>query len=222
LFASYSISGRGTGSHSAQSPPVVSDKTKAPGVGQKKTDTEGYEKDAFDIRSFGSSPNQSTLRSPPSAVACYGGWIAAMEDGWEKVAKDSRVQGVRGSSEMLKNYKELNVWQKSYKLCLHIYKVTKRFPKDEMYGLTSQIRRSAVSIPSNIAEGYGRKTTLEYVRFLYIAYGSVCELETQTMISGDLGYVGKERLQELREEIGDVERMLKAMIKSLENKHLNP
>ena len=130
--------------------------------------------------------------------------------------KGSRDPGFRGSSEMLKNYKELNVWQKSYKLCLHIYKVTKRFPKDEMYGLTSQIRRSAVSIPSNIAEGYGRKTTLEYVRFLYIAYGSVCELETQTMISGDLGYVEKERLQELREEIGDVERMLKAMIKSLE------
>ena len=108
--------------------------------------------------------------------------------------KDPRIRGFEGSSEMLKNYKELNVWQKSYKLCLHIYKVTKRFPKDEMYGLTSQIRRSAVSIPSNIAEGYGRKTTLEYVRFLYIAYGSVCELETQTMISGDLGYVGKERL----------------------------
>ena len=61
-----------------------------------------------------------------------------------------------------------------------------------------------------------------YVRFLYIAYGSVCELETQTMISGDLDYMKKERLQELREELGDVERMLKAMIKSLENKHLNP
>ena len=136
--------------------------------------------------------------------------------------KASRGRGFKGSSEMLKNYKELNVWQKSYKLCLHIYKVTKRFPKDEMYGLTSQIRRSAVSIPSNIAEGYGRKTTLEYVRFLYIAYGSVCELETQTMISGDLGYVKKERLGELRGEIGDVERMLKALIKSLESKHLDP
>ncbi len=83
-----------------------------------------------------------------------------------------------------------------------------------MYGLTSQVRRSAVSIPSNIAEGYGR--------FLCIAYGSVCELETQTMISGDLGYVQKERFQELKEEIGDVERRLKAMIKSLENNHLDP
>ena len=67
--------------------------------------------------------------------------------------KGSRGLGAKESSEMLKKYKELNVWQKSYKLCLHIYKVTKRFPKDEMYGLTSQIRRSAVSIPSNIADG---------------------------------------------------------------------
>ena len=92
--------------------------------------------------------------------------------------KGSRIRGFQDSSKMLKNYKELNVWQQSYKLCLHIYKVTKCFPKDEMYGLTSQTRRSAVSIPSNIAEGYGRKTTLEYLRFLYIAYGSVCELET--------------------------------------------
>ena len=123
---------------------------------------------------------------------------------------------------MLNNYKELNVWQKSYSLCLHLYQVTKSFPKDEMYGLTSQIRRSAVSIPSNIAEGYGRKTTPEYVRYLYIAYGSVCELETQAMLAGDLGYVGKKRLQDLRGEIGDIERMLKALIKSLESKHLNP
>jgi len=64
--------------------------------------------------------------------------------------KGSRGPGFKDSSEMLRDYKELNVWQKSYKLCLHIYKVTKRFPRDEMYGLTSQIRRSAVSIPSNI------------------------------------------------------------------------
>ena len=136
--------------------------------------------------------------------------------------KDSRIQGVKDSSDMLKNYKELKVWQASYKTCLHIYKVTKQFPKEDMYGLTSQIRRSAVSIPSNIAEGYGRKTTLEYVRFLYIAYGSVCELETQTMICGDLDYVRKEKLDQLKKEIGDVERMLKAMIKSLESKHLDP
>ena len=137
------------------------------------------------------------------------------------IQEGSRGQGFTGSSEMLKNYKELNVWQKSYEFCLKVYGITAKFPNEERYGLSSRIRRSAVSISSNIAEGYGRKTTLDYIRMLYISYGSVCELETQTMISGDLGYVGKERLQELREEIGDVERMLKAMIKSLENKHLS-
>jgi len=90
------------------------------------------------------------------------------------------MQGVKDSSEMIKNYKELKVWQKSYRLCLEFYRVTKGFPKEELYGLTSQMRRAAMSIPCNIAEGYGRKTTPEYIRFLYIAYGSPCELETQT------------------------------------------
>ena len=74
------------------------------------------------------------------------------------VIEGSRGQGFKGSSEMLKNYKELNVWQKSYELCLNIYRVTTKFSNEERYGLTSQIRRSFVSIPSNIAEGYGRKT----------------------------------------------------------------
>ncbi len=69
------------------------------------------------------------------------------------VLEGPRGQGFKGSSEMLKNYKELNVWQKSYQLCLKIYRITAIFPKEELYGLTSQIRRSAVSIPSNIAEG---------------------------------------------------------------------
>ena len=80
---------------------------------------------------------------------------------------------------MLKNYRELKVWQRSYRLCLEIYKITKRFPNEERYGLTSQVRRATVSVLSNIAEGYGRKITPEYIRFLYIAYGSICELETQ-------------------------------------------
>ena len=123
---------------------------------------------------------------------------------------------------MLKNYKELKVWQKSYQLCLTIYKATKTFPKNEGFGLTSQMRRAALSIPSNIAEGYGRKTTPDYLRSLYIAYGSTCELETQILLSGDLGYLNKESLSELQRDIGEVERMLKALIKSLETKHLNP
>jgi len=123
---------------------------------------------------------------------------------------------------MLTNYKELNVWQRAYRLCLGIYKLKKAFPKDEQYNLTSQIRRAAVSIPSNIAEGYGRRTTPDYIRALYIAYGSNCELETQIMLSGDLGYIGEQSLDSLREDIREVERILKALIRSLENKPLNP
>jgi four helix bundle protein len=123
---------------------------------------------------------------------------------------------------MLKNYKELKVWQKAYQLCLEVYKMTKGFPSEERYGLTSQIRRSAVSVPSNIAEGYGRKTTPEYIRSLYFAYGSNCELETQISLSGDLGYVKTQEKEMLQRSIGEVERMLKALIKSLENKRLTP
>ena len=89
------------------------------------------------------------------------------------IPKDSRGPGSQGSSEMLKNYKELKVWQKSYELCLEIYIITANFPKEERYGLTSQIRRSVVSNPSNIVEGYDRKTTIDYIRMLNIAYGSV-------------------------------------------------
>ena len=123
---------------------------------------------------------------------------------------------------MLKNYRELNVWQKSYELCLKIYRITVKFPNEEKYGLTSQIRRSAVSIASNIAESYGRKTTADYIRMLYISYGSVCELETQILLAGDLGFIVKDEWGLLINDIAETERMLKALIKSLENKPLNP
>jgi len=84
------------------------------------------------------------------------------------------------------------------------------------------MRRSAVSVPSNISEGYGRKTTADYIRFLYIAYGSNCELETQTLLCGDLGYIESATLDEIKAEIQAVERMLKALIRSLENKPSDP
>lgn len=121
---------------------------------------------------------------------------------------------------MLKNYRDLIVWQKSYDLCLQVYKTTHIFSREERYGLVLQIRRSAVSIPSNIAEGYGKKTIPDYLRSLYIAYGSTCELETQILLSGDLGYIEIQRLENLRGKISEVERMLKSLIKSLEKKHL--
>ena len=119
---------------------------------------------------------------------------------------------------MLKNFKELKVWQKAYQLCLDIYRVSKKFPNEEKFGLTFQIRRAAVSIPSNTSEGYGRRTTPDYIRSLYIAYGSNCELETQTLLSGDLAYIDSEKQNVFLEKISEVERMLKALIKSLESK----
>ncbi len=79
-----------------------------------------------------------------------------------------------------------------------------------------------MSIPSNIAKGYGRKTTVDYIRMLYISYGSVYELETQILLTGDLGFIEKGELDTAKKDIAEIERMLKALIKSLENKHLNP
>lgn len=122
---------------------------------------------------------------------------------------------------MLKNFKELKVWEKSYQLSLSIYKITSKYPDDEKFGLTSQIRRAAVSIPSNIAEGYGRRTRADYIKFLHIAYGSCCELETQMLISIDLNYMNNEKGIEIMDNIKEVERMLKSLITSLE-KPSNP
>jgi four helix bundle protein len=119
---------------------------------------------------------------------------------------------------MLKSYKDLQVWQKAYDLCLEIYRVTKGFPSEERYGLTSQLRRAAVSVPSNIAEGYGRKTTPDYIRALYISYGSICELETQLLLARDLKYIEPKNIRKIDEDIREVERMLKALIKALEEK----
>lgn len=122
---------------------------------------------------------------------------------------------------MLKSYRELKVWEKSYRLCVKIYRVTRKFPLEEKYVLTSQIRKSALSIPSNIAEGYGRKTKADYVRILYIAYGSVCELDTQLLIAGDLNYIQKNLGNDLNQDISEVEIMLIALIRSLEKKHIS-
>ena len=119
---------------------------------------------------------------------------------------------------MLKNYRGLKVWQKAYKLCTDIYKLTGTLPKEELYCLTSQIRRSAVSIPSNIAESYGRGAIKEYIRFLYVAYGSYCELETQLLLCYDLGYMEKKQKNEILKKAKEIERMLKALIESLKNK----
>jgi four helix bundle protein len=89
----------------------------------------------------------------------------------------------------MQNFKELKVWQKAHRLTLDVYKVTTRFPKDEMFGLTSQMRRSSASIPTNIAEGCGRDSRAELARFLSIAMGSASELEYQLILAKDLTQV---------------------------------
>ena len=86
------------------------------------------------------------------------------------------------------SFEDLIVWQKAYRLVLEIYKITRDFPREELYGLTQQMRRAAVSVPSNIAEGYGRQFNKEYRQYLSVAYGSLCELRTQVRLSIDLEY----------------------------------
>jgi len=104
-----------------------------------------------------------------------------------------------------KSFKDLIVWQKAYRLVLEIYKITKDFPKSETYGLAQQMRRAAVSLPSNIAEGYGRRHKTEYKQFLSIAYGSLSELDTQYLLSIDLGYTKKsDIIENLLKEVGSV------------------
>jgi four helix bundle protein len=111
----------------------------------------------------------------------------------------------------LKSYKELIVWQKSMKLVKEVFLITDKFPKSETYGLSSQMRRSAISIPSNIAEGYGRKSKKEYSQFYSIAYGSTLELETQLIISKDLNFIDINDFQRINSLLEEVAKMLNFM-----------
>ena len=114
----------------------------------------------------------------------------------------------------MKSHKDLIVWQKSMDHVAAIYVATKAFPNEELFGIVSQMRRAAVSIPSNIAEGYGRLYDKETVKFLSNALGSASELETQLIISKDLGYLLIEDFRKLINQIEEIIRMLSALIKS--------
>jgi len=118
----------------------------------------------------------------------------------------------------MKDFRELIVWQKSIDLVERVYQITNSFPKEEMFSLTSQIRRSAISIPSNVAEGFGRKSTLDYIHFLHIARGSLYELQTQFEISNRVKYLSENDLKSTIEECKEVEKMLNGLIASLANK----
>jgi len=115
----------------------------------------------------------------------------------------------------IKTYKDLNIWQLAVEVVEDVYKITKSFPKEEIYGLTSQMRRCAVSIPSNTAEGFARKSNKEYKQFLYIALGSCAELETQIEISLRLKYITNANCINLIGKVNYIRRMIINLIKCL-------
>ena len=118
-------------------------------------------------------------------------------------------------TKKIKNFQDLRIWQKGIEVVKDVYILTKKFPKEELYGLTSQMRRSAVSIPSNIAEGFRRYHNKEYKQFLYIALGSCAELETQIIIANELNYVNETNKTELIEKIKYICRMTVKLIQKL-------
>lgn len=116
------------------------------------------------------------------------------------------------------NYKELNVWKRGIKLTTEIYKISQLFPNEERFGLTSQMRRSAVSVPSNVAEGAGRRTDGEFANFLGIAHGSICELETQLYVAFELGYIEEQKFLDVTSELTEIQKMLYSLILKFEKK----
>ncbi len=112
-------------------------------------------------------------------------------------------------------FRDLTVWQRAYALTLDLYRVTKKFPKDEAFGMTSQIRRAAVSVPANIAEGYERHHRKEYLQFLFVAKGSLGELETCLMLAQDIGYLTKDDFDRVIATRHETMKMLQGLIKSL-------
>ncbi|MFZ1292529.1 MAG: four helix bundle protein, partial [Melioribacteraceae bacterium] len=114
----------------------------------------------------------------------------------------------------VKNHKDLKVWQDSIDFVKNIYEITSKFPKDEIYGLTSQIRRSAVSVPSNLAEGAARQTKKEFIQFIYISLGSLAELETQIIIAKEINYVTNIEFDVIVTKLTEIRKMLLGLNKS--------
>ena len=115
----------------------------------------------------------------------------------------------------MKDFRELKVWEKGHQLVLSVYRATGKFPKDELYGLTGQIRRASASIPANIAEGCGRDGDAELARFLQIALGSASELEYHVLLSRDLGFLSVEEHNDLSTDTTEIKRMLTSFIQTL-------
>ncbi len=121
----------------------------------------------------------------------------------------------RNMARKIKTYRDLSIWNAGIEVVKDIYKLTENFPKQEMYGLVSQMRRSAVSIPSNVAEGFRRYHNKEYKQFLYTSLGSCAELETQITIAMELKYIQKDKENRLLEKLDHICRMISNLIKKL-------
>tara|TARA_Y100000814_G_C12065729_1_gene311189 strand:- start:176 stop:541 length:366 start_codon:yes stop_codon:yes gene_type:complete len=115
----------------------------------------------------------------------------------------------------MKDYKKFLVWQKAHQLTLEIYRVTKNFPKSEQFNLISQINRASLSIPTNIAEGCGRESQKELIRFLYISSGSANEMEYFLLVSKDLGFIEKDLYNKLNSEVNEIKKMLASLIRKI-------
>ena len=119
----------------------------------------------------------------------------------------------------MSNFRNLQVWQKSMTLTTKIYFSTRKFPNEEIFGLTSQIRRSAISIPSNIAEGFGRDSNKEYLRFLNVSIASLFELQTQLEIGKNIEYLTEQEFNKIYEDSRELERMLVSFINKIKERH---
>ena len=119
---------------------------------------------------------------------------------------------------VIHNYKDLDVWKRSVAFTTEVYKLTARFPATERYGLSSQIRRAATSVPANIAEGWGRGSTREYVQFLTIARGSLMELQTHLIVGCNLGFMTQEELSVASTAIEEIGKMLNGLIGALKSR----
>ena len=115
----------------------------------------------------------------------------------------------------MKDFRDLQVWEKSHRITLMVYRVTRRFPREELYGLTSQLRRSCASIPANIAEGCGRGSDADFARFLQLAMGSASETEYHLLLTRDLEYIPVEEHSALAQTITEIKRMLTSLIQKL-------
>ena len=120
--------------------------------------------------------------------------------------------------DKIKSYQDLIVWQKSVLLVTDIYALTKNFPQDERFGITSQLNRAAVSVPANIAEGWGREISKNYLQFLRTSRGSIMEVQTLLIISKNLNYISEEKFEVLRSKTEEVGKILQGLIKSINEK----